>query len=43
MPAAGRALDADERVRLENAAREIRKRTIDAIGYLGVGHIGGSL
>ena len=29
--------------RLEDAAREIRKRTIDMIGFLGVGHIGGSL
>jgi transketolase len=29
--------------RLEAAAKEIRKRTIDTIGYLGVGHIGGAL
>lgn len=28
---------------LEAQAREIRKLTIDAIGYLGVGHIGGSM
>lgn len=29
--------------RLESAAKEIRKKTIDTIGYLGVGHIGGAL
>jgi transketolase len=29
--------------RLEAAAKEIRKKTIDTIGYLGVGHIGGAL
>lgn len=28
---------------LEDAAREIRKKTIDAIGFLGVGHIGGAM
>jgi transketolase len=36
-------MDAVEKKRLEDAAREIRKKTIDAIGYLGVGHIGGAL
>lgn len=36
-------MDAKERSRLEAAAREIRKKTIDTIGYLGVGHIGGAL
>lgn len=36
-------MDANEKRRLESAAKEIRKRTIDAIGYLGVGHIGGAL
>lgn len=29
--------------RLEDKAREIRIKTIDAIGYLGVGHIGGCM
>jgi transketolase len=29
--------------RLEEAAKEIRKKTIDMIGFLGVGHIGGAL
>ncbi|HJO94529.1 MAG TPA: transketolase [Victivallales bacterium] len=29
--------------KLESIAKEIRKLTIDAIGYLGVGHIGGAL
>jgi transketolase len=29
--------------RLEAKAKEIRKMTIDSIGYLGVGHIGGAL
>lgn len=28
---------------LEDLAKDIRKKTIDAIGYLGVGHIGGSM
>lgn len=28
---------------LETAAKEIRKKTIDTIGFLGVGHIGGAL
>ncbi len=36
-------MNAVEKKRLEDAAREIRKKTIDAIGYLGVGHIGGAL
>lgn len=36
-------MDAKERSRLEAAAKEIRKKTIDTIGYLGVGHIGGAL
>ncbi len=33
----------EETAGLETAAKEIRKRTIDAIGFLGVGHIGGAL
>lgn len=32
-----------EKVELASRAREIRSRTIDMIGYLGVGHIGGAL
>jgi len=36
-------MDAKEKADLESAAREIRKNTLDAIGFLGVGHIGGSL
>lgn len=36
-------MNAQERQRLEAAAKEIRILTIDAIGFLGVGHIGGSL
>ena len=32
-----------EVLRLKKKAKEIRKLTIDQIGYLGVGHIGGSL
>ncbi len=32
-----------ELLRLKKKAKEIRKLTIDQIGYLGVGHIGGSL
>ena len=33
-----------ERIReLEAAAKEIRKLTIDEIGFLGVGHIGGAM
>lgn len=34
----------EKRIReLEEQAREVRKLTIDAIGYLGVGHIGGAM
>ncbi len=33
----------EEEAALEAAAKEIRARTIDAIGFLGVGHIGGAL
>jgi len=36
-------MEAAERARLEAAAKEIRKKTIDTIGFLGVGHIGGAL
>ncbi len=36
-------MDATEKKQLEDLAREIRKKTIDAIGFLGVGHIGGAL
>ena len=36
-------MDREEKDRLENAAKEIRKYTLDTIGFLGVGHIGGSL
>ena len=37
------SLDVNEKSGLEAAAKDIRKHTIDAIGYLGVGHIGGAL
>ena len=37
------SFNASEKNRLESAAKEIRKYTIDTIGYLGVGHIGGAL
>jgi transketolase len=36
-------MKATELERLKEKAREIRKLTIDQIGYLGVGHIGGAL
>ena len=36
-------MEIQELKRLEAKAKEIRKMTIDAIGYLGVGHIGGAL
>ena len=36
-------MEKEERVKLEEKANEIRKMTIDAIGYLGVGHVGGAL
>lgn len=36
-------MDVQELESLKDKAREIRKLTIDAIGYLGVGHIGGAL
>jgi transketolase len=36
-------MDIQEIKQLEAKAKEIRKRTIDSIGYLGVGHIGGAL
>lgn len=36
-------MDAAEKKQLEDMAWEIRKKTIDAIGFLGVGHIGGAL
>ncbi|MDR1224284.1 MAG: transketolase [Tannerella sp.] len=36
-------MDKEELKKLEDKAKEIRKMTIDAIGYLGVGHIGGAL
>ncbi|OAV74525.1 Transketolase 1 [Bacteroidales bacterium Barb7] len=36
-------MEAQELKQLEEKAKEIRKLTIDAIGYLGVGHIGGAL
>jgi transketolase len=38
-----RTMESAELKRLETAAREIRKKTIDMIGFLGVGHIGGAL
>jgi transketolase len=36
-------METQEVKRLEEKAKEIRKMTIDSIGYLGVGHIGGAL
>lgn len=36
-------MDKQERERLENAAKEIRRLTIESIGRLGIGHIGGAL
>jgi transketolase len=36
-------MNAGEKASLEAAAKEIRKATIDTIGFLGVGHIGGAL
>ncbi len=36
-------MEAEEQAYLEKKAREIRMMTIDEIGYLGVGHIGGSM
>ncbi len=36
-------MEAQERAALEDKARTIRKMTIDEIGYLGVGHIGGAM
>lgn len=36
-------ITAEQVSQLEAKAKEIRKLTIDAIGYLGVGHIGGAL
>ncbi len=36
-------MEKEEYKRLEDKAKEIRKMTIDSIGYLGVGHIGGAL
>jgi transketolase len=36
-------IDQQERARLTEAAKEIRKKTLDMIGFLGVGHIGGAL
>ena len=36
-------MEIQELKQLEAKAKEIRKMTIDAIGYLGVGHIGGAL
>jgi len=36
-------MEIEELNRLKEKAKEIRKMTIDAIGYLGVGHIGGAL
>jgi len=38
-----RVMDSMELSRLKEAAKEIRKKTIDMIGFLGVGHIGGAL
>lgn len=38
-----RVMDSMELSRLKKAAKEIRKKTIDMIGFLGVGHIGGAL
>ena len=36
-------MDKEELERLTEKAKEIRKLTIDEVGYLGVGHIGGSM
>ena len=36
-------MELQEVQRLESKAKEIRKMTVDMIGYLGVGHIGGAL
>lgn len=36
-------MEANELKELQEKAKEIRKLTIDAIGYLGVGHIGGAM
>ena len=36
-------MTATQTVELKEKARDIRKMTLDTIGYLGVGHIGGSL
>jgi transketolase len=36
-------MDKEELKNLEDKAKEIRKMTIDSIGYLGVGHVGGAL
>ena len=36
-------MTAEKRQHLEGKSKEIRKKTIDMIGYLGVGHIGGAL
>ncbi|MDR1096550.1 MAG: transketolase [Tannerella sp.] len=36
-------MDKEELKELEDKAKEIRKMTIDSIGYLGVGHVGGAL
>lgn len=36
-------MEIQECKQLEEKAKDIRKKTIDAIGYLGVGHIGGAL
>ena len=36
-------MDEQELTRLTETAKEIRKLTLDSIGYLGVGHVGGSM
>jgi transketolase len=36
-------MDAQELLHLKEKAKKIRKMTIDSIGFLGVGHIGGSM
>ncbi len=36
-------MKASDKAAVEATAKEIRKRTIDTIGFLGVGHIGGAL
>jgi transketolase len=36
-------MDEQEMTRLTEKAKEIRKLTLDSIGYLGVGHVGGSM